>query len=786
MHHRRFASLAVLSSLLAFGSTVAQPVNPGEPSAAPEEESIQLSVFEVNTSRDIGYLSSNAAEAMRMDTPIADIPMNVSIFNQQFIEDLTAVDTAELLAYEPTTVKTGHNDEFLIRGFPNPGSNFLNGFPQTGFFGSQPLINVERVEVIRGPAAVLYGSGGFGGIINRITKKPQPNPFTHARVILSEQESYRGEFDFNRPLGLLGGDRLMFRVNGAYARGVTWFGGRNDEESIAPSLRWDITPRTRLILEYLHSFTDRPGGWATPVHAGDPRGIVTGDGVYRLIPERLQWISPEDFRHITRDVASFDFRHAFNDSVQFRSQFQYENKVQDFEETQGAPNSLTILQDTALTSRSWRRMDRSVENYRSRNELIVNFETGPVKHRLLLGHGWIEQYDLHIRHLSSRNLGGITGPNLTGPGRLSNKQAGRTFNFFPDLTYAEFLADPNLAGYNTNLMLPINIFNRGAEPPVPVASRPPLHLNTETKTYLTNEDYYFNDVLSFAADRLHVMVGARFVDFETRTINWAAGGFPNKVRLANPPTVERSADGDTWSAGAVWHLNAEKTLTLYGNLNNSFEPEFRTQPDGSALDPLEGNQKEVGLRFTLWRDRISGLVSYFDLLQDNVTRPDPIEEGFFLQESGLRSTGVEFSLNGRITDNWLVIGGYANTDARHDQTGVPVELSPRHRFAIYNRFTFDEGRFKGLSFGLGAIYTGERRLEPQNNRKEPDWGPLPEAWRFDVSIGYKFAPGNKRFAYNASLNVHNILDERIYESGTIDRSTLDTGRVWRASFGVRF
>lgn len=771
------------------GAGVAAQNAPTTPATDPaKEEVVQLSVFEVTTSRDVGYLSTNAAEATRMNTPIENIPMNVSIYNQQFIEDLMATDTSELLAYEASAVKTNENDNFLLRGFANPGSNFLNGFAQTSGFGSQPLANIERVEVIRGPAAVLYGAGGYGGTINRITKQPQPRAFNHARVILSEDDSYRAELDVNRPLPVFGGKKLMFRLNGIYGRGENWFGTRLEEDGIAPSLRWDITPRTRVILEYYYSFMDRPGGWAATVHAGDPKGIVTGDGVYRLIPRKHQWNDPADFRKVRRHVGSLDLRHAFSERIQFRSQFQYETKEQRFEEVLAAPESLTILRDTALSSRSWRRLDRDVDNYRSRNELIWSFDTGPVGHRLLLGHGWIQQYDLNIAYNSSRNYGGLTGANLTGPGRLTNAQAGRTFNSYPNLTYAEFLANPNLAGYNTNLLLPINIFNRGAEPPLPPPSgRPPLHFDTETKTYLTNQDYYVNDVASLAGERVFVMAGGRFSDVHRKTITWHSGTLPNKVRREAPPTVHSTTDGSTGSIGAVWHVNAAKTLTVYGNLNNSFEPEYRTQPDGSPLDPEEGNQKEVGIRFSLWRGRISGLVSWFDLRQDNVTRADPDQPGYFIQESGLRSTGIEVGLNGRVNDNWLVFGSFADTDARDERTGLAVPLAPRFRFTMFNRYNFSRGKLKGLNLGLGSIFTGERPLTRTSARGEPDWGPLPDVWRIDASLGYKFAPGNGPVSYQFTLNVQNVFDRRdLYYLAAWDRATIDPGRMWRASVGARF
>ena len=181
---------------------------------ARQDEPVSLSVFEVTTSKDIGYQSTNAAEVTRMNTPIENIPMNVTVFNQQFIEDLVATDTSQLLAYEASAVKTTENDGFLARGSASVGTNFLNGFAQTSGFGSQPLANIERVEVIRGPAAVLYGSGGYGGTFNRITKQPQPDMFATARAIFSDHSSVRTEVDFNTPLPVFGGDKFMFRING--------------------------------------------------------------------------------------------------------------------------------------------------------------------------------------------------------------------------------------------------------------------------------------------------------------------------------------------------------------------------------------------------------------------------------------------------------------------------------------------------------------------------------------------------------------------------------------------
>jgi outer membrane receptor protein involved in Fe transport len=182
-------------------------------------------------------------------------------------------------------------------------------------------------------------------------------------------------------------------------------------------------------------------------------------------------------------------------------------------------------------------------------------------------------------------------------------------------------------------------------------------------------------------------------------------------------------------------------------------------------------------------------LTYFDLLQDNVTQADtaPGRTGYFVQVSGQRSTGLELSFNARVTDQWLVMGGFSDTDARNDITGVAKDLSPRHRFTMFNRYNFGTGALKGLNLSLGTIYTGERLLTPTTSRGEPDWGPLPEWWRFDVIVGYKLRIPKERMSWDFSLKVNNVFDnQEIYYVGQWYRYTLDPGREWQAVVNIRF
>jgi len=761
---RTVVSLAGLATTLAAQTTPAPAA--AAVAAAKNDEAISLSAFEVTTNRDVGYQSTNAAEATRMDTPLENIPMNVTIYNQQMIDDLLATDTSQLLAFEASSVVRTENDGFLSRGFSSVGTSFVNGFAQTTGFGSQPLANIERVEVLQGPAAVLFGSGGYGATFNRITKQPRQTRFTSFRTTASDDHSFRFELDHNSgKLPIFGGDKVSFRINAVRDRGTTWFGQRKGEDVFAPSIAWNVGPKTKAIFEYIYNWQDRQASWETPIHNGE-KGILTGDGVYRITPRNIHWGVPDDFRKNTRQSLSADFRHAFTRSFQFRAQVQYETRLQAQTETVANGTTLSILRDTALIGRYWRSIPRTTRTYRTRDEFIWKAATGPVNHQLLFGVGWQQQYDRNTTYQAAQ------------PGARQN------LNYLT-VTYAQFLANPALAGYiDSSLLMPVNMFNRGLEAPVPdLAHRPPAPLNADAQSYTSNQDYYANDVLSFAEDRVFVVAGVRHTNFQRKNITWNSGA----VLRPSAPTVYNVDKATTTSLGLTWHLNAAKTVSLYGNLNTSFAPQFNIQPDGSDLANEAGKQKEIGFRFDLFKGRVQGLVDYFDILQDNVTSSDPARPGYFVQKSGQRSSGFELKLNARVTDAWAIMGSAADIDARNDITGVTIDLQPQYKLSVINTYNFSKGMLKGLRLTLAQIYTGERPLTVSTARGEPNWGPAPAYWNHDLVAGYRVRIPNSKLSWDLLFKVSNALNNTDeYYVLAWHRFTILPGRQWQAAATLKF
>jgi len=173
---------------------VAQPTAPA-PSTAPsgsapaplvtpepaDRDTIVLSPFQVSTEKDYGYLKTNAATATRIGTEIQRVPLNISVISSEFIQDTQLSDIQDVLRYQSSSA--GDTRMGVLQpatGFTPSGNMSLRGFPinsrlRNGLlrYNNYTLDNVDRVEIIKGPAAVFFGQAFPGGVINYVTKKPE-------------------------------------------------------------------------------------------------------------------------------------------------------------------------------------------------------------------------------------------------------------------------------------------------------------------------------------------------------------------------------------------------------------------------------------------------------------------------------------------------------------------------------------------------------------------------------------------------------------------------------------
>lgn len=256
---------------------------------------------------------------------------------------------------------------------------FRNGIRVPNVFS--PLVeteNLERVEILKGPASVLYGALEPGGIINLVTRQPLSDPYYAASLSFGSFGLIRPTFDISGPLNE--SETVLYRLNGVYERGERWRDFNTDIERVfvSPVITWQIGDRTSLTIdgEYVHD--QRPLDRGIPAvgnrPADIPRDRVLGD--------------PDDFARTESYSLGYQLNHEFSDNWRVRNAFRY-LQVDSFN-LRLEPRS--IDGETGILTRTFRFGDPFEESYAVQTDVVGNFATGSIEHSLLFGVDYTHQY----------------------------------------------------------------------------------------------------------------------------------------------------------------------------------------------------------------------------------------------------------------------------------------------------------------------------------------------------------------------------------------------------------
>jgi len=263
---------------------------------------------------------------------------------------------------------------------------------------------------------------------------------------------------------------------------------------------------------------------------------------------------------------------------------------------------------------------------------------------------------------------------------------------------------------------------------------------------------YAQDQITIA-ENLKLLLGLRFDTFNQTVKDREGGTEQNQSESAFSPRV-----------GIVYQ--PIPPISLYASYSQSFSPVDGRSFEDAQFQPERGTQYEVGVKADL-SDRLSATLAFYDLLLSNVLTDDQVNPDFSLQTGKQRSRGIEMNLSGAILPGWNIITGYAYTDARiEEDNALPVgnRLSniPKHSFNLWTTYEIQAGNLKGLGFGLGLFYVGERQGDLGNSFE------IPSYLRTDAAIFYK------RNNWRAALNVRNLFGVDYFES-SFNRNRLFAG-----------
>ncbi|WP_375479815.1 TonB-dependent siderophore receptor [uncultured Nostoc sp.] len=351
--------------------------NPEQPLDSQTDEPIELVV----TGDQDGYSVPNASTATGTDTPIRDIPFSIQVVPQEIIRDQQVTRTEEVLRNVSgiTYQGSGNNRsgaDFSIRGFSD-AAILRDGFRRYGVIQAPlEVANLERIEVLKGPASILYGAIEPGGLINAVSKQPLSQPFYETELQVGNQGFVRPRFDFSGPLTDDG--KVLYRLNGLYQR-LDSFRNLDQEDRrifIAPTLVWKIDDRTDLGISLEYIDNNRPADFGIPAIgnriADVPRDRITSEPSDAVTNEYLN--------------VGYNLEHRFNQNWKLRNAFRYSSYDYDFNVV-ALP--FTFDEATGTVDRFFASQDGHDENYTLQANVVGEFATGSINHTLLFGADYI-------------------------------------------------------------------------------------------------------------------------------------------------------------------------------------------------------------------------------------------------------------------------------------------------------------------------------------------------------------------------------------------------------------
>ena len=325
--------------------------------------------------------------ALKIDAPLRDIPQTIDVIPDQVIRDQRALsmqDAVRNVAGIGMATGDGQRDQFVIRGNIAYGDLFIDGVRDDALY-FRDLSNIERIEILKGPASVLYGRGSSGGLINRVSKKPGTEG---GEIVVSygSWEDKRGEIDLGH---VFTGNDVAVRLTGAIERSDSYRDqGFLRREAIAPSVLFAPSDRTRILLQADYLRDRRVTDNGIPAFQGRPVD-VRASTYYGAANARAVDFSQSE---VWSTTATLD--HEFSDTLKLHNALRYYDYTLDRQNT--IPNVVNEAARTVTLNRQ--STDRAEHGWFNQLELSGRFSTGPLEHKLLLGFetGRQSKYELRI------------------------------------------------------------------------------------------------------------------------------------------------------------------------------------------------------------------------------------------------------------------------------------------------------------------------------------------------------------------------------------------------------
>lgn len=621
------------------------------------------------------FLYSDTVNALKTPTPILDVPQSLSLMSAADIRARGFNSIGEVIAYMPgvtTSQGEGHRDAVVFRGVRSTADFYIDGVRDDVQY-YRPLYNLEQVEVLRGPNALLFGRGGTGGVLNRVTKKAViDEAFTQAQISVDSLGEVGGQIDHNASLS----NSMALRVNAMVEQldnHRDFYDG--ERRGFNPTLHIDIG-ESQLDLSYElvdhQRFIDRgipTGADGRPVEALED--VVFGDPAVN---------TTELDAHLWRAALQHNFSETLKLNVSaFYGDYDklYQNFYASGYDEENTPDEVTL--------------DGYVDTTERQNTI---FAANIVKEGM---------------------LGGLGHTLLAGVESISTSSDQDRYNTFWDTTQDDketFSVSRNLGirggvGQNALGALATNDFG--------------VDVNDDTRVEIDVTSVYVQDEIELS-DEFRVVAGLRYDSFDIDVFNVVADDARSRKDSEVSPRF-----------GLVY--KPEENISIYASYSESFLPRSGEQfaninGNNDKLAPNTFSNREVGLKY----DFASGLsftAAMFEIEQRSPQVADNDPATLDVIDSEI--DGFELQLQGRINDFWSVSAAYSALDGeqvnRSGRTGLTPRELPDSMFSLWNQFSLSSY----LNVGVGLTHQSESFINNSNSAVLPSYTRIDASVQYRLS-----------------------------------------------------
>jgi len=741
-----------------------QPTEPTEPVVAknttdpnePQDEEEDGKVKKLQTVEIIGrarkdYNSDYSFSASKIALKNMEVSQAITTVTKELIADKGVTRLGDVVKNVSGVTQTSFYNNYAIRGVTQQASyresRLMNGMVTSHIFFSQPMMmNVERVEVIKGPASMTFSSTDAGGSINIITKKPLKTDRKEVSLSVGSYQTVVGALDFTGPLNK--SKTLLYRLNLGYENGKSFRDLQFKKAyMIAPTIAYVPNEKTNISFEFVMSNNSNRLDRGQPIFKANPgdRPALTSTpityaiGAINDINKTLDLNFMGNLTHKFTDNLSINMaymKHIWNEDL---TELRTDNNF-------GKDSHGVEQKDKVQLRYVQRNSNFFTDNFNA--YLNYDWKLGEnFKNKSVLG------YDLvmfEVGHGGTNTVRDYTGNAALG-------------TLTPRIPHWDLTKEGQY-----RVMYP-GFYQ-------PQAKR----MQETTPMYFsTNSAYFMNQMELW--NRLIFNIGLRQEWYTDK----------NFYKRKNEETVKQNK----FLVRAGLMYKATKNINAYASYIEGFQMQtdaylgydgFRRDMNTGqyvreAFKPKTTRMYEFGAKTEWLEGKLHASIAYYDIKQNNIlTYDDTVYNGAvdeLMTEGGTeRNKGLEIDVMGRILPNWLVNAGYAYNDSKvtdQKRGTYRKDNAPKHTFNLWTRFDVKEGFFKNLGLGAGLNYSAEKI-----SWQEPDLV-LPDYTIVDAAVYYKIKD------MQLSFNINNIFN-KTYWLGAFNYPRLFPGTPRNVMFTVRY